>query len=187
MPPSAHAEGPAGITAKTLLRETQQWHVQPDAIASNATISACGKSQQRITAMTFPREMQRWHMKSNTIPYNDTTSACKQGQQWITATTSLQEMQHRHMKSDAMTYNATIIACEKGKRWITAMPSLRGDAAVAHAFQRHRIQRHHQHMRKGQQPVTATTLLREMQLCYARGPSSGCQRRPDCQGCSSGT
>merc|ERR1711907_889494 len=56
---SACERGQQWITATTLLREMQQWHMKLDTITYSAAISACEKGQQWITATTLLREMQQ--------------------------------------------------------------------------------------------------------------------------------
>ena len=110
----ACGKGQQWITATTLLREMQQWHMKPSTITYNAAISACEKGQQWISATTLLREMQQWHMKTDTITYSAAISACEKGQQWMTATTLLRQMQQWHV-ADMLTYIIAAAICRFGE------------------------------------------------------------------------
>ncbi len=57
---------------------SQQWHMMPNMITYNATISACEKGP--AVDPKFLRQMQQqWHMMPNVITYNATISTCEKG------------------------------------------------------------------------------------------------------------
>ncbi|OLP87174.1 Pentatricopeptide repeat-containing protein, chloroplastic [Symbiodinium microadriaticum] len=107
-----------------MLANMVDWHVPPNTLSYNASISACEKCAQWQHALWLLQSMRAAQAEADVISYNSCMSACGKAARWRDAVNLLEELVQRDAP-DVISFNAAITACEKSGQWMRALTLLR--------------------------------------------------------------